>query len=278
MGCGASDSKSYKELAKITTLSEQNVLDLQDLFDFLSRSSGDLNPIYDKYVDPAIIKLGRLLFRAADTNRDGRVSFDEFLLCVHALASNDFQKRVEFSFNIYDIDGDGYIQKREFLTHLELTLELMATLSQMANGDKNITTDEPFTCQICKFHFDRFTARFVCPEPDCEAHGIVICDSCRTENPTYEIFKHTIDHKWKKVCPIKHFTPQELADYVFKTADRNRDDRLSSREFKEYAVNHPQVLHVLKPYVLNIESLKSAEKKQQKFSVAFSEETSSVIS
>ena len=53
------------------------------------------------------------IFRAFDKNGNGKVDFEEFLLGVCVMSTNDVEKKLRWAFNIYDIDGNGSIDRNE---------------------------------------------------------------------------------------------------------------------------------------------------------------------
>lgn len=48
-----------------------------------------------------------------DKNKDGKISFEEFVNGLSALYSNDENAKLEFAFKVYDIEDDGYISNGE---------------------------------------------------------------------------------------------------------------------------------------------------------------------
>ncbi len=48
-----------------------------------------------------------------DKNKDGSISFEEFITGLSSLYSNDEEAKLRFAFKVYDIDGDGFISNGE---------------------------------------------------------------------------------------------------------------------------------------------------------------------
>ncbi|CAF3733886.1 unnamed protein product [Rotaria sp. Silwood1] len=104
-------------------------------------------------------KFCKLTFDAFDINKDGTVSFDEFLIAYSAARNGNLDDRLDLVFRVYDISDDGFIDEEE-LTKLIVALydlvgktnrkgdhdpkrraaQIMAKLD--ANGDKKLTKAE----------------------------------------------------------------------------------------------------------------------------------------
>lgn len=220
--------------------------------------------LHQRNIDPMLVKVARLLYRTADTDRDGYVSYEDFTRLVRALASNDLDARIAFCFHIYDLNSDRMVQKREMVQHCQMSSELLAALNRMTRDESEEVPTKAFTCIRCKQEFDRLTIRYVCSLPKCVADNVVICTTCRIRASAFEIHSHTIDHEVEKVCPWTQLTAQEMIDVVFAEADLNKDDRLSPKEFRAYAREHQQVLLVMKCYVRTIAALATTDPKWKK--------------
>lgn len=56
-----------------------------------------------------------------DKNRDGEISFLEFVQGLNSLSAGASQEeKLRFAFAIYDIDGDGFISNGELFTVLKM--------------------------------------------------------------------------------------------------------------------------------------------------------------
>jgi Ca2+-binding EF-hand superfamily protein len=55
----------------------------------------------------------RHAFSTFDTNNDGTIDFDEFLLAMAATNHGDLDDRLGFAFEMYDSSGDGQIDQKE---------------------------------------------------------------------------------------------------------------------------------------------------------------------
>lgn len=63
------------------------------------------------------------IFKIFDKNSDGRITFSEFLSCLSTISSKATQnEKLQLSFQIYDMDADGYISVNELTKLLACTL------------------------------------------------------------------------------------------------------------------------------------------------------------
>eukprot|EP01091_Cochliopodium_minus_P010832 TRINITY_DN2963_c0_g1_i1.p1 TRINITY_DN2963_c0_g1~~TRINITY_DN2963_c0_g1_i1.p1 ORF type:complete len:188 (-),score=63.08 TRINITY_DN2963_c0_g1_i1:34-597(-) len=57
-----------------------------------------------------------LVFNNLDISKKNEIGFNDFLEFLSIFIKGDNDKKIKFSFQLYDIDGDGYISKNEMIT------------------------------------------------------------------------------------------------------------------------------------------------------------------
>ncbi|EGG17837.1 calcium-binding protein [Cavenderia fasciculata] len=69
--------------------------------------------------------LHELLFNVFDKNKDNTINFQEFVCGLSSITRGTPEEKIEFAFSLYDLDGNGYITKKEMETILESMYKLV---------------------------------------------------------------------------------------------------------------------------------------------------------
>jgi len=91
------------------------------------------NILIEDEILPKDEKLSQHLFRLLDINGDGMVVYEEFEICMHVLASQDVQQKLEAIFRFYDINKDGVVSLEE----LKTVLNILQEMSTPPEGEKS---------------------------------------------------------------------------------------------------------------------------------------------
>ncbi|XP_076669451.1 hippocalcin-like protein 4 isoform X2 [Andrena cerasifolii] len=89
-------------------------------------TTNDLKPAYAKLFplgDPA--KYAQILFNTIDRDGDGIVSFGDLLAEIALITNGDIDQKLSWIFRFYDINGDGYITRKEMLVIMSAIYEML---------------------------------------------------------------------------------------------------------------------------------------------------------
>ncbi|KAJ5070179.1 calcineurin b [Anaeramoeba ignava] len=137
-----SNSKSLPQeevtsLAQRSNFSEEEVRELYEHYQKISASIDDDGVIDDQEFTQALgltqSEFAKRLFQVFDDNGDGVVNFEEFLLGLAPFShKGTIDQKLNFSFKVFDIDGNGGIDKEELYTLLKSSLSdtFLAQLSE----------------------------------------------------------------------------------------------------------------------------------------------------
>lgn len=125
-----------KTLAELRNQTNFTVEELQEWYKEFKASwpKGSLTEDEFKGVYSAIFPLGdaaefaRHVFRVFDKNNDGLLDFREFMCGFSVVLRGSLEEKLKFSFNIYDIDGNGFITRNE--------MSAILSVRSLRNGKK----------------------------------------------------------------------------------------------------------------------------------------------
>ncbi|XP_023215757.1 Kv channel-interacting protein 4 [Centruroides vittatus] len=78
------------------------------------------------------------VFKAFDHNRNGAITFKDFLHCLSLLCRGSLQEKLQWAFTLYDIDGNGYITKKELTDIICSVYALMGRRSVPVGDEKSL--------------------------------------------------------------------------------------------------------------------------------------------
>ncbi|XP_073778540.1 A-type potassium channel modulatory protein KCNIP1 isoform X3 [Danio rerio] len=100
------------------------------------------------------------LFNAFDSSHNGSIKFEDFVTALSILLRGTTTEKLEWTFNLYDINRDGYINKEEMMDIVKAIYDMMGRFTYPA-----LKTDTP------KQHVDAFFQKM-----DKNRDGVVTLD------------------------------------------------------------------------------------------------------
>ncbi|XP_032240125.1 Kv channel-interacting protein 1 isoform X2 [Nematostella vectensis] len=80
----------------------------------------------------------QLLFNVFDHNKDGKVSFEDFVLGLSVSLHGTMDEKLKWAFNLYDLDSDGVITREELATVIHSVHCMMGMESQPTGEESSV--------------------------------------------------------------------------------------------------------------------------------------------
>eukprot|EP00092_Neocalanus_flemingeri_P004373 GFUD01004703.1.p1 GENE.GFUD01004703.1~~GFUD01004703.1.p1 ORF type:complete len:192 (-),score=70.91 GFUD01004703.1:410-985(-) len=137
-----------EELSRSSGIEKKLVKQQCETF-LVEHPSGNINKSdFKKFVKMALPdlnmkKMEANIFRMYDTNQDGNVSMEEFLIVFHVFSSGSAEENLQRIFRIFDVDNNGVISKNE----LKKLVKDMSSIMKENNPEKcgdDVLTDSTF--------------------------------------------------------------------------------------------------------------------------------------
>ncbi|XP_053992482.1 hippocalcin-like protein 4 isoform X5 [Hylaeus volcanicus] len=91
-------------------------------------TTNDLKPAYAKLFPLGdSTKYTQIVFNTFDRDRDGIVSFQDLLTEINLIINGDLDQKLSWIFSFYDLNGDGYITRKEMLVIISAIYEMLYT-------------------------------------------------------------------------------------------------------------------------------------------------------
>ncbi|XP_062613823.1 hippocalcin-like protein 1 [Saccostrea cucullata] len=135
----------------------------------------DFIEVYDKIFSGDAREFAEHVFRTFDTDGNGMVNFQEFVVGLFVSSSQEMDKKLDWAFRVYDINGDGFITKDEMskiITSIcKMTTTTVKSVEELTHeifSDMDINKDE----RISREEFlhgaskNDFVIKLLQPDPD----------------------------------------------------------------------------------------------------------------
>ncbi|ELW72000.1 Hippocalcin-like protein 4 [Tupaia chinensis] len=165
-------------------------------------------------------KFAQHAFRTFDKNGDGTIDFREFICALSITSRGSFEQKLNWAFNMYDLDGDGKITRVEMLEIIECNW-----------GEVTEPSCRALTVSATP-HLN---------QPPTRHETFDIHKSSPVRGAIYKMVGTVIMMKMNE----DGLTPEQRVDKIFSKMDKNKDDQITLDEFKEAAKSDPSIVLLL---------------------------------
>ncbi|XP_025111768.1 LOW QUALITY PROTEIN: neuronal calcium sensor 1-like [Pomacea canaliculata] len=80
-------------------------------------------------------KFAVYVFKAFDTNKDGFISFKEFIQALSITSRGTLDEKLDWAFSLYDLDNDGFITKQEMVEIVDAIYSMVGNLMDLPKDE-----------------------------------------------------------------------------------------------------------------------------------------------
>jgi serine/threonine-protein phosphatase 2B regulatory subunit len=146
------------DISSINNFSDEEILNLYAKFRSIDKARHDgcidVSELLNRNPELAENPLTRRVISVFDKNKDGKVSFVEFVTGLARATTDDHSKR-RFLFDVYDVDGDGLISNADLFNAVKMMSGDNLTQMQLQQLVDRTMRDADIDCDG-KLSFDEF--------------------------------------------------------------------------------------------------------------------------
>lgn len=112
----------------------------------------DFIEVYNKLFTGDAKEFAEHVFRTFDTDGNNMVDFQEFVVGLFVSSSQDMDKKLNWAFRVYDINGDGYITKDEMSKIITVSMYFISERLASDTRTSSMLSDRQLYCIPTYFH------------------------------------------------------------------------------------------------------------------------------
>lgn len=100
-------------------------------------------------------------FRTFDKNKDGTIDFREFMIALSVTSRGNFDDKLQWAFNMYDLDKDGHVTKKEMLEIIKAIYKMVGSILAANMTQDDLTPEQRVDrifAKMDKDHDEQITA------------------------------------------------------------------------------------------------------------------------
>eukprot|EP00794_Sanderia_malayensis_P011503 gene11503-12698_t len=232
---------SWNEVLELRVISHFDPSEIEYLYEqyksLCTSSLGITKEIFYQCLGPLALRKNVLvdqMFKFYDLNGNGYISFPEFVRGLSIITKGTQAEKMKFVFKAYDVDSDNFISREDLLkvlqAHHQVNVELVRDVVRSCEEEMMENYDDSGNRPI--------SAIFNAPIPQRPLRDDGLRATEINSSNTHTANKRA----FSAVEAMAHDALYEVADYIFKRADTDRDDKISYNDFKNYVLVDPSVM------------------------------------